>query len=201
MVSRIELLSVMAGITAVYLAAKEKILTWPIGLINIATAFFIYYHVHLYSDMFLQIYFFGISIYGWTVWRNEKREKLPLKWMDMQQRVIWALIIAIFSMSLGLFMNKIHFIFPNAFPNPAAFPFADSLVAVASVAANTLMAKRYIENWILWIGIDVICVFLYFEKDIVFIALEFLVFLVLACYGLAEWIRLHSIQKQRSNPV
>ncbi|MBK9107459.1 MAG: nicotinamide mononucleotide transporter [Saprospiraceae bacterium] len=48
---------------AVYYAAKENILTWPIGLINIITAFFIYYHVRLYSDMFLQIYFICISIY------------------------------------------------------------------------------------------------------------------------------------------
>lgn len=98
-------------------------------------------------------------------------------------------------------MSLIHEFFPTAFPEPAAYPYADTLVAVASIVANTLMARRFIESWVLWIGIDVICVYLYFQKDIKFIAFEFLIFLILAFYGLYSWILLKRKQDQISKSL
>lgn len=189
-VSYIEFISVIAGITAVYLAARENIFTWPIGLINITTAFFIYYSVHLYSDMFLQFYFFGIGLYGWWFWTQEKRTAVPLKWLSLNSNLILIFVIASCSLGMGYLVSHLHEYSPNLFPKEASFPYADSLVAVASIVANTLLAKRYIENWILWILIDLICIYLYIQKDLYFIALEFLLFLGLAAYGLHSWVRL-----------
>lgn len=188
-VSSLELFSVIAGIWAVYLAAREKILTWPIGLLNIVSAFFIYYQVRLYSDMFLQIYFFGIGVYGWYTWKNEKQDKIPLKWLTANQRIFLAGLIAICTIVLGYWMTKIHIQFPTLFPVAAAYPFADTWVAVTSIVANTLLAKRYIENWILWIAVDILCVYLYLQKGIAFVSFEFFIFLILACYGLIKWRR------------
>lgn len=189
-VSALELFSVITGIWAVYLAAEEKILTWPIGILNIVSAFFIYFHVRLYSDMFLQIYFFGIAIYGWINWKNEKRAQLPLKWLTTIQRIYLAILIAIFTAVLGYFMSQIHIHFPATFPEAAAYPYADTWVAVTSIVANTLMAKRIIENWILWIVVDILCVYLYLQKGIAFVSFEFFIFLILACYGLFKWRRM-----------
>ncbi|MBK9108503.1 MAG: nicotinamide mononucleotide transporter [Saprospiraceae bacterium] len=186
---------------AVYYAAKENILTWPIGLINIITAFFIYYHVRLYSDMFLQIYFICISIYGWLIWNMEHRNAVPLKYLSNQGLALFAFLIIICTIVLGKFMSHIHEFFPSAFPEPAAYPYSDTLVAVASIIANTLMARRFIESWILWIGVDVICVYLYFQKDIKFIAFEFLIFLILACFGLYNWIQMKRKQDQISKSL
>jgi len=197
-VSWIECISVLAGIVAVYLAAKENILTWPIGLVNIATAFFIYYHVHLYSDMFLQIYFFGISLYGWWIWNTEHRAEVPLKWLNRRQRLQQCALLVVCSLLAGWWMTRIHLDFPKAFPHPAAFPYADTLVAIGSILANTLMAKRYLESWILWIAIDVLCVYLYLQKDILLIAMEFLIFLILAIYGFWNWMRLKKKQDRGS---
>jgi len=189
-VSALELFSVIAGIWAVYLAARENILSWPIGLLNITSAFFIYYQVRLYSDMFLQIYFFGIGIYGWYVWKNEKRANLPLKWLSTNQRFTLAALIAICTLVFGYWMTKIHIQFPSLFPVAAAYPYADTWVAITSIVANTLMAKRYIENWILWIVVDILCVYLYLQKGIAFVSFEFFIFLILACYGLMKWRRM-----------
>ena len=193
-VTWIEIISVFSGIVAVYLAAKEKILTWPLGLINITTAFFIYYHVQLYSDMFLQIYFFGISLYGWWIWKNEQKEKIPLKWLSLQQKYYLIILLTIVSLLTGYLISQLHEYFPSIFEKPAAYPYSDSLVAIASIFANTLMARRYIESWVLWIVIDIICVYLYFQKDILFIALEFLVFLLLAILGWVNWLQLKKKQ-------
>lgn len=190
-VSRIEFISVLAGIVAVYLAARERIMTWPIGLINISTAFFIYYSVHLYSDMFLQLYFFGIGVYGWWFWTKEQRTAIPLKWLSQSSRVILAIIILICSVLLGYAVSQLHLYFPSVFEHEASYPYADTLVAVGSIVANTLLAKRYIENWILWILIDVICVYLYIQKELFLIAAEFFLFLGLASYGLYSWVKLY----------
>lgn len=190
-VSRIEFISVLAGIVAVYLAAREHILTWPIGLINISTAFFIYYSVHLYSDMFLQLYFFGIGIYGWWFWTKEQRTSIPLKWLSKTSRITLALLILICSVLLGYGVSQIHLFLPAVFEHEASYPYADTLVAVGSIVANTLLAKRYIENWILWIFIDLICVYLYLQKELFLIAMEFFLFLGLAFYGLHSWIKMY----------
>lgn len=194
-ISLLECISVTAGITAVFFAAKEKIITWPIGLINIITAFFIYYSVQLYSDMFLQCYFFGISIYGWIYWSKEKKENIPLKWLSNKERMYCLLIITVFTFLLGIFISRIHLIWPKSFVLPAAYPWADSLIAISSIVANTLMARRIIENWILWILVDIICVYIYIQKDILFISFEFFVFLLLASFGLFKWIQLKNKQE------
>ncbi len=193
-VTLLEFISVISGIIAVYLAAKEKILTWSIGLINIITAFFIYYHVQLYSDMFLQCYFFSISIYGWYIWGKEKNEHIPLKWLSTNQRFLWIAIIILTTLIFGTLISHFHEIWPNVFPLPAAYPYADTLVAIMSIVANTFLAKRIIENWIIWILVDIICVYLYFQKGILFISFEFFIFLGIAVFGLIEWVRLKKSQ-------
>ncbi len=195
-VSLLECISVVSGIVAVFLAAKEKLSTWPIGLINIVSAFFIYYHVQLYSDMFLQFYFFGISIYGWYYWSREKEEHIPLKWLNQKQRILWIFIILMSTLLFGLFTSKLHEYWPAIFTKPAAYPYSDSLVAIMSIIANTLLARRIIENWILWILVDILCVYLYIQKEILFISFEFFIFLGIAAFGLKEWIKLRRIQEQ-----
>lgn len=99
-------------------------------------------------------------------------------------------------MVLGNYMTQIHMVLPEIFTEKAAYPYADTWVATTSIVANTLMAKRFIESWILWIAIDVLCVYLYYQKDIHFIALEFLFFLGLATYGLYSWMHLKKQQDQ-----
>jgi nicotinamide mononucleotide transporter len=190
-VSYLEFISVCFGLLAVYLAAVENIFTWPLGLVNISSAFLLFYRVQLYSDMFLQIYFFSISIYGWYYWKKEKTAHLPLKYLSYFEKLKVIIIIMLGTFVFGWFIQDIHLYFPSLFPEPAAYPYADTFIAVASIVANTLLARRVIENWIIWIVVDVLCVFLYFDKNIKFIALEYFIFLGLASYGLMSWRKLY----------
>lgn len=75
------------------------------------------------------------------------------------------------------------------------------MVAIMSILANTLLAKRIIENWILWIFVDVVCVYLYFQKEILFISFEFLVFLGIAVFGLIEWMKIKNTQEYIHVPI
>lgn len=194
-ISYLEFFGTIAGIIAVWLAAKSNILTWPIGLINIGLFFIIFFQVQLYSDMFLQVYFFGISIYGWYNWIYEKKINIPIKVLELKYILFLTIGTLGLSLIFGFFIKNIHSIWPQVFTKPAAYPYTDSFVTIASIVANTLLAKRYFENWIIWIIVDIICIFLYAFKEIIFVSFEFFIFLLIAIYGHWSWWREYKLGK------
>lgn len=190
--SLVELIGTLTGILAVILATQSNIWSWPVGFVNFIFAFILYYQVHLYSDMFLQVYYVITGIYGWIYWYGKKNEaQTPITLLSRRGRVIHLTLIVIGTIGFGYFMSRIHLIMPQLFPHPAAYPYPDSFVAVLSVLANWMLAQRKIENWILWIVIDAICTIMYWLKGIQFFSLEYLIFTFMAIYGLINWIKLY----------
>ena len=188
-VSYIEFVGTIAGIIAVWLAAKNNVLTWPIGLINIILFFFIFFQVRLYSDMLLQVYFFAIGVYGWFFWKGDPLERIPIKLLSVNERRFYVLLICFGTLIFAYLIGNLHLWFPSIFPERASYVYWDSLVAVMSIVANTLLARRIVENWWLWILVNCICIVLYYSKGIVFVSFEYFIFLILAIYGLANWNR------------
>ncbi len=186
-VSYLEFIATVFGLLCVFLAARNTIFTWPVGLINIICSYVIYYNVALYSDMFLQIYFFITAMYGWYYWHQQKQIIKKVTTLNHRQHLIYGIVILTATLCLGYLMERIHLYFPSVFKVPAAFPYADTLIAVASIVANLLMAKRILDNWILWIAIDILATYLYYVKGIKFLALEYFIFTILAAYGLYGW--------------
>jgi nicotinamide mononucleotide transporter len=84
-------------------------------------------------------------------------------------------------------MSTIHLLIPKYFKLAATFPYVDSFVMIMSIFATVLLAKKKIETWYLWIIVDLVCVFLFFHKEINFLAFEYLIFLGLATTGLLNW--------------
>ena len=187
--SYVELVGTFFGLLSVWFAAKENILTWSTGLINVICFFAIFYQVNLYSDMFLQIYFFITSIYGWITWRTQNKKAKPISLLTNKQRIVTLFIIVCSTLILGIFVKNIHLLFPELFSIQASYPFADTFIAVSSVIATILLAKRILENWFLWITLDIVCVFVYAKKHIYFISIEYAIFFLLASYGLFLWIK------------
>jgi len=195
--SYVEFIGTVTGFFSVWLAAKSNVLTWPIGLINVFCFFCIFYQVRLYSDMFLQVYFFVISIYGWIAWKNQDRKKgTPIKTISEKQRIMVAIIILLVTLSMGTFVKNIHTLIPAIFISPASYPYIDTFVAVLSVIATVLLARRKIENWILWIIVDIISVVLYAKKHVLFISIEYGIFMCLATLGLLTWLKLLRNEKR-----
>ena len=102
-------------------------------------------------------------------------------------KMILAAVILIGTMMCGFLFSHIHTILPLYFKVQAAYPFTDSFVMMASIVATILLAKKRIENWYLWIGVDVVCVVLYFKKGVYFLSFEYFIFLSIASYGLYHW--------------
>lgn len=193
--SYIELAGTLTGLFSVWFAAKANIWTWPTGLVNVTCFFLIFFEIHLYADMFLQVYFFITSIYGWVVWHN-KTDYGNIEVFSKAKRISLLVAIILSTLFFGLLVKNIHLMLPSVFIKPASYPFPDTFVAVVSIVATILLAQKKLENWVLWIVADIISVGLYAKKGVLFISIEYLVFLCLATSGLVIWLKLFEDEKR-----
>lgn len=194
-VSYFELISTLTGLLAVFLNARGKIINWFLGIISVVTAAILFYNAQLYADLFLQIYFVVTNIYGWYLWRKNRIENIVLDvvYLTKIERRNWLMGISVAYLVLILFISNVHILLPHYFPMPAAYPIVDSFIWVVSMAGNALSAKKKIESWYLWILVDMLAPIVYYMKDLKFIGLEYLIFLVIAAYGLVEWRKMFKV--------
>lgn len=192
--SYLEFFGTIFNLWCVWLAAKNKILTWPVGLVGIILYIFLFYQIQLYSDLFEQFYFLVASFYGWWLWRysgnkneSDKNKKLKISVNLVRTNIVYAGIILFGTILMGYFMSNIHVYFPRFFSLPASFPYLDAFTTVMSFTATILMAKKKLECWYLWILVDIIGIGLYYTKGVKFIALEYLIFLIIATNGYFKW--------------
>jgi nicotinamide mononucleotide transporter len=155
----------------------------------------LFYQVRLYSDFFEQFYYVGNCFYGWWVWliagkKAQKGEKeLDVSSTTGRARLIAGLIIAIGGTVTGFIMSRIHTWLPALFPQPAAYPYIDATATIMGFVAAALMAHRKIEAWLLWICVNLICIGLYYARNVNFVAALYIFFLALALNGLITWTR------------
>jgi len=184
--------TVLTGLS-VYLSAKNKVISWPIGLVGVFLYGFLFYQIQLYSDLFEQVYYVITGFWGWWLWTHpqlkekDTKNELMVSFGSKKFNIIGIISITLLTISLSYFMSNIHLIFPVLFPIAASFPFMDAFTTAMSFVANIYLAKRKIENWYLWIIVDVIAVFLYFQKGVIFLSLLYFFFLLNAVKGVVDW--------------
>ena len=190
--SYIEAVGTILYLWSVWLIAKRNIITWPVGIVSVVLYALLFYQIQLYSDAIEQIYYIGASIYGWWHWSKAPREHGIVAGVGFSGKrpiLFYIALALILSAATGAIMSRIHLLVPVIFPEPASFPYLDALTTIMSFTAMWLMARQRTESWIYWIIVDVIGIGLYYSKNVKFVALLYVVLLVLASKGLAEWIR------------
>ena len=188
--SYIELLGTVFNLWSVWLIAKKKMLTWPTGIIGVILFMILFYQIQLYSDALEQIYYLGVSIYGWYAWSKVKKDNnISVKFSHPRVIILFIIGTLILSGAIGLFMSHIHIYWPKLFPEPASFPYWDALTTMMSFTAMWLMTLRRKESWIYWIIVDIIAVILYSVKDIKLVAILYFIFLCLASNGFRLWLK------------
>jgi nicotinamide mononucleotide transporter len=186
--SPLEAIATVLYFVSVALAMRPHVFTWPTGMIANVALFALFYQVQLYSDMLLQCYFLVVSVYGWWQWHRRPEDvPLAIHGLSTQQRLRGIAVLGVCALLLGTSASRLHVWLPAIFERPAAFPYADALVAVSSVVATLLLARKCVENWILWIVVDVVSLVLYSAKGVLFLATEHAIFLGLAIGGLHRW--------------
>ena len=195
--SYIEFFGTLLNIWCVYLTAKNKVISWPIGIVGSVLFLVLFYQIRLYSDTVEQIYYVITGFWGWWMWTHPKKaedsddkNELKITHDTAHGNAISVAVTIVGSIALGYFMSKVHLILPAFFQAPADYPYWDAFTTVMSFVATVLLIRKKIEAWYLWIIVDVIGIWLYYVKGVHFIALEYVIFLILATGGLFKWLKI-----------
>jgi len=187
--SFIEIFGTLTGLVTVWLAARNNIYTWPFGLVNVSSFFVIFWQVNLYADMFLQLYFFAMSVYGWIYWHRQKNAMRKISLVSNRKRFWTFLWMVVLTLLLGFVISRINIWLPAIFKKPAAYPYFDAYTTVLSIVATVWMARRVIESWVLWILVDIVAIVLYYLKGIKLVSIEYFIYMIMSTYGLVAWIK------------
>ncbi len=143
----LEWIGALTGIYCVYLAAKQNIWNWPVAIVSVIAYTIVFYKSMLYGDAGLQVYFFGTSVYGWYFWikKKENNEK-PVTSLKAKEYIL--VIIAILALWLLLAVFLKNFTHTNV-------PYIDALCTAVSLIAQILMTRKVLQNWALWIFVDI----------------------------------------------
>lgn len=185
----LELTAVVFGIISVLFARKNNILVYPTGLVSTLIYVYILLEWKLFGDFIINIYYSVMSILGWYLWTRKKNgaTEFPISVMNRKDYLISSII---FTGTL-LFVALVYYFF-DKFTHWTAY--VDTITTALFFVGMWLMAKRKIENWLLWIVADIISVPLYFYKGLTFSSIQFLLFTIIAILGYIEWRKF--LQKQ-----
>ena len=178
----LEIFAVALGLANVGLLVKRSIWNYPFGMAMVALYCVIFAEMRLYGEAALQVFFFVVQGWGWWLWARAGglAQSVEVTWMEWRARIAALVLVAASSIGIGWAMARF---------TDAALPYADATIAGASVVAQVLLAVRRVENWALWIAIDVLSVGVYINRALYLTAGLYAVFLVLAVMGLREWAK------------
>lgn len=181
----VEWIAAALGLANIALLVRRSVWNYPFGMAMVALYAFVFFEARLYGESGLQLFFFVAQGWGWALWIRAAQtgdggdSQVPVRWLGNFSRLVWATATAALALNLGWVMHRF---------TDASLPYADAAIAGASFAAQILLAFRRIENWILWIAIDVASVAVYMAKGLWPTAVLYLVFLGMSVLGLKQWI-------------
>ncbi len=177
----IEVVATISGIICVYLQTKEKVAAWPFGIISVSLLAILFFETNLLSDFFLHFVLLVLNIYGWYNWvakKDQQEKKAPVLHFNTREWILLILMMLIITPLWGFGMGKFFH---------ADLAYLDAFTTVGSLAAQYLLAKKYLENWIVWIVVDVVAIGIYSYKGLYFVTFLFFVYLLLCIYGYLQW--------------
>ncbi len=177
----IEILGTLTGLLYLFFQVKEHILLWFFGLICSGIYIYVFYTSKIYADMALNVYYFGISIYGWIHWtigKNPNQPKLPVTRLDNR------LFLKLLAVNLVLFV-LIYIILENFTDSDVSV--IDSFTTSASIVATWMLARKILEHWLFWIIIDAVSAGLYIYKELYPTVFLFIVYTIIAFIGFLSW--------------
>jgi nicotinamide mononucleotide transporter len=178
----IEALAALFGVVSVYLSVRQNIWSWPTAIVNVGLYTIVFYQSRLYADMGLQVIYVVLSFYGWYQWLygGKNRTELPVSRTPRRVGMILVLLGIAATGTLGSILHR---------TTNAALPYLDSTTTSTSLIAQWMMTRKLLENWLVWVAVDVVYIGMFIYKSLYLTAGLYLVFLVLSATGYFRWRR------------
>lgn len=179
--SMIEIIAVISALLFTILAAYENILCWPFGIFSSFIYLAVCMNVKLYQDAFIHVFYVVMGIYGWWIWAKKKSRNnnaISISILSTSKRLIWLLIGVLFTALSGYFFYQF---------TDASLPFLDAFTTVFALLATWLQARKIIDNWIIFIAVDLVAVFIYYYKELYLTSFLFAIYTLLAAFAFVVW--------------
>jgi nicotinamide mononucleotide transporter len=175
-----ELIGFVFGVAGIWLTIKENAWCFPVGLVNVIVSLALFIGQKLYSDAIQQLVYIVLLSYGWYQWIYGKGFEKDIEISYSNKRLLFILffIALLFSIAAGTVFK---------YYTDASLPYWDATATSLSFVAQWMIAKKKIENWLLWVVVNVMYIGIYIYKDLYLYAFLFLIYLILAIKGLMEW--------------
>jgi nicotinamide mononucleotide transporter len=179
--SVIELIAVILAISYLLLAMKQQIWCWPAAFLSSLIYLYVFFEVRLYMESILQVYYAGMAVYGWQQWQKKVNDQArAIRTWPIRQHLI----------SLALILAGTYIAGQLLLQTDARLPYIDAFTTVASILTTYMVTQKILENWIYWLVIDLVSIFLYLDRALYFTALLFSVYIVIIGFGWLQWLAL-----------
>lgn len=175
----VESIAVLFSIVYVVLAAKQNIWCWFFAAISVILYIYICFASQLFAETGLQFFYLIMAFYGYYNWNKPKSKLKIIQWSAYQHFLI-ILLGGVLTFLMGFYLTTY---------TSAKVPIIDSFTTIFSVIATYMITKKVLENWLYWIVIDIVAIYLYFNRDLQLSSLLFIIYTVIAIFGYFSWIK------------
>ena len=190
-----EIIAVLASLSYVILAARENRACWPAAMMGSSIYVVVFFQYQLYMDSALNVFYVAMAIYGWFTWKPAQEQfttgrRIPainIHCWPKQTHVYGLMTVTLLTISSGSYLAN---------NTDAAFPYLDSLTTWSSLFATWMVVNKVLENWLYWIAIDALSLYLYINKGLFFTSALFVLYIIIAGYGYWYWRQRWRAQQQ-----
>ncbi len=187
----LELIGFLFGIAGVWLTVRKNIWCFPVGIVNVLITAYLVFDKHLFAGTIQQLVYFVLLVAGWIMWSRKKREEQDIRVETLRRSDYLLLLLVFLAGSASLSWLLKHY-------STASLPVADSSATVMSFIAQWLIARRKIENWVLWLVVNPVYLVIFLIKDMPLYAILSAVYFFLAWMGLKHWLQILKKQHAKS---
>ena len=177
----IEIVGAVLSLLYLFMSIKQNISLWLFGFLASAFYVVVFFETKFYADMSLQFYYLIISIYGYINWKygtHQQGKELPIS--NISKSTMLQLLLA------SVIIYFIYYIILSKYTD-STIPIADSIVGMLSVIGTWMLARKIIENWLVWIIADALACGLFFYKELYPTAILFIIYTLMAVVGYWQW--------------
>lgn len=186
----IEIIGTLVGIIYLWLEYRASIYLWMASIIMPAIYLYVYYNAGLYADFGINIYYLLIALYGWAAWRygfhlfgSKKKEEKELAITHTPKRVWGKLALTYIAAQCAITYILVNY-------TDSTVPWWDSFTTALSIVGMWMLARKYIEQWWVWLVVDAVSAWLYIYKGLYFTAVLYAVYAIISIFGYFKWRKL-----------
>lgn len=181
----LELFGTLVGLVYLWLEYRASIYLWIASIIMPAIYIFVYYDAGLYADCGINVYYLGAALYGWAVWRygakGSEQTEYPITHIPTRHIFAASIVFAVSLVAIAWLLIRY---------TDSNVPWCDAFTTALSIIGMWMLARKYLEQWWVWMVVDVVCVGLYIYKGLYFTATLYALYAVVAVMGWANWKKL-----------